>query len=340
MLTLITPTGARPAAFDLCQRMMVRQTYKEPVRWIIVDDGEVPSKITIQRAGWKIDVIRPEPFWNPGDNTQGRNLNLALDAADPESVLVFIEDDDWYSPQWLDEIARRSKNAELVGECDAIYYNVRSRRYSRLANMDHASLRCSAIRGQAIDTFREVLKTPYRYYDMRLWKEHGDKAVFESRFTVGMKGLPGRPGIALGHDYYRGNSDRNAEFLRTLIGNDADWYLPFYEESGMTEKYIVLKAFRHDFRNWKPGEFFTSKKRIDVELHLHAKKIARAAEAPKPAETPRKMEVESQAKKLKETVVEKTTETETADEPQQESPAEPEQPEAPKYRGRKKAFGI
>lgn len=343
VLTVITPTGERPAAFGLCQKMIARQTYRGAIRWIVVDDGKEPSEITVRRRNLEIEVIRPTPFWKPGDNTQGRNLRAAMDRVSPDDLVVFWEDDDWYSPKWLSEIARRAGAAELVGESHAIYYNVRTRRVSHLGNDTHASLRCSAIRGAALDTFREVLETPYKYYDMRLWRKHPEGAVFKTRLTVGMKGLPGRPGIALGHDGRKGEFDRDGEVLRSLIGDDADFYLPFYEENKMADAgWVVLRPFRYNRRDWKKGEAFEPKRRIDAELHEHAKLIARGSgDAPRLAKPPRKMKVEAPAKKLAEAIIEKSPEPE-APKVEDEAPAEAakadEQPEAPdeKPRFRKK----
>jgi len=346
-LTLITPTGERPYAFALCQRMMARQDYKGPVRWIVVDDGEVPSEITIRRTGWAVEVIRPEPKWKPGDNTQGRNLNLALDAADSGDVVVFIEDDDWYSPKWLSEIARQISRAELVGEADAVYYNARTRRWSRLGNFEHASLRCSAIRDGALETLRRVLETPYKYYDQRLWKAHADKALFNTRLTVGMKGLPGRAGIALGHIGMRGAHDADGTQLERLIGKDADWYLPLYEELQMNEtKWIVTKPIRYNGKNLQPGDEFVPAKRLDAELFAHAKKIEQRTATPAPAEKPKKMKIEKQAEKVKEQIVERAPEPA----PEPPEPSEPvdlagsteaeENLDAPKPRARRKSFGI
>lgn len=53
-LTLLTATGERQEAFDLCQRWMQRQTFEGSVRWVIVDDGEKEQKITFNRKNWNI----------------------------------------------------------------------------------------------------------------------------------------------------------------------------------------------------------------------------------------------------------------------------------------------
>lgn len=326
MITVLTPTGERPEAFDLCQKQMQRQTYQGPVRWIVIDDGEVPSSVTLQRRNWTVEVIRPEPFWKPGDNTQGRNLKAGLELAGPDCLLTVVEDDDWYHPDWLQYVADNAHRAELVGEGRAIYYNVRGRVWRNLGNTEHASLRCSFMRGDALKSFAKSLETPTRYYDLRLWGLHADKCVTDSRLTVGMKGLPGRPGIATGHDGIRGNYDPNGEHLRSLIGEDADWYLPFYRTSNM-KKPIVTRAFRHEHRNWKVGEEFTPKNRFAIELHVHAQKVEWRNVDPAPK---REMKIERPAVKMQQAIVEKAPPAvETAPEP-----VEDQEEQRPRKRGK------
>lgn len=312
MLTILTPTGERLEAFALCARMMARQTYKRPVHWIIVDDGREPVPLPRIR-NWRIEIIRPEPLWVPGANTQGRNLRAGLDAMASDAVLTVVEDDDYYASGWLQWVADNAPSAELIGEGEAIYYNVRRRRWRQLGNTEHASLRCSAMRGAAIDAFRDVLATPYRYYDLKLWAQHGDRKVFPRRLTVGMKGMPGRPGIALGHDG-RGNDDASAAKLCELIGDDADWYLPFFDKEGAMEKLIVTKPFRYAKRNWRVGEEFQPESRLDGELHMHARKVKKVSVSAPPSPR-RELRVETQTEKMHAETVVKTDAPDDAEKP-------------------------
>ena len=80
MLQIITATGARPEALALCHRWMRAQTYTGQVLWLIVDDGPAPSPIEKMPDNWRTVVIRPAPFWQPGQNTQARNLLRGIDA--------------------------------------------------------------------------------------------------------------------------------------------------------------------------------------------------------------------------------------------------------------------
>jgi len=129
MLTLLTTTGSRPKAWEICQKLMARQTYKGQVRWIVVDDGEKEQEIDFKPTNgiWHMEIYRPEPLWQPGQNTQARNLLTGLAVIKNEENLVIIEDDDFYATDWLETVEQQLQKAELVGECHARYYNVKKR---------------------------------------------------------------------------------------------------------------------------------------------------------------------------------------------------------------------
>lgn len=229
MLTLLTATGARPEAWAICERLMLRQDYAGPVHWIIVDDGPEPQPVTFQREGWTLQVIRPHPYWQPGQNTQARNLMAGLAVVPAGARLVIIEDDDWYRGDWLYTADRALENAELVGEYRARYYNIPMRRARQLSNTQHASLCSTAMRGAAIDTFRWACQRHAKFIDLELWRKHRSRYLFGTpggNRVCGIKGLPGRGGIGMGHSKdFAGTHDPDGRILREWIGDDADLYL-------------------------------------------------------------------------------------------------------------------
>lgn len=224
MLTIITPTGNRPKAFSLCETMMARQTYAGKVRWIIVDDGTPSQDVSFQRDGWKVKVVRPKPLWKKGNNTQARNMLAGLAHVSSDDVVVIVEDDDYYHPTWLDVIAIQSRHAELVGETCARYYNVATGRYGEMTNSHHASLCASAVRGSAIDTLRDVCDEKCKFIDVELWRRVSDSHLFSGHRVVGIKGLPGRDGIGIGHRATFGSVDAEGNILRGWIGGDVAMY--------------------------------------------------------------------------------------------------------------------
>jgi len=347
MLTIITPTGARPEAFAQCKRLMQRQLYSGPVYWIIIDDGAEHTDTTFEKEGWRLKVIRPEQKWKPGDNTQRTNLLLGLDEAERFSAergeplrLTVWEDDDWYAPTWLSTLVREMESAELVGEIIARYYNVRSRRYDRLHNFTHASLRCSGMRDGALKTFREVLGSHSQYYDFKLWKAHKRKRVFRGTETVGIKGLPGRPGIAIGHLTDKGRPDFELTELRKMIGDDVDFYAEFYEESlnmtkpSKTKKMKALVSFKYgELGQIHEGDVFHLRSNEEEHLFLANGRACNvdAETAPTPKRTrSRKLKTVTQEEKLAENTVEK------ADANQEDKEEEPQPKSSPFSRRKRK----
>lgn len=227
MLTLLTTTGTRPEAFDLCQRYMMRQTFAGKVRWVIVDDGEEMQPLWFSRDNWTTIVLRPMPRWS-GASTQQRNLIYGLGVVGYDERVVVIEDDDWYAPDWLETCARHLQTCELFGESRAIYYNVRTRVYRQLKNTRHASLCATAMRGRALQLFRKRCEENHHFIDAELWKRTPSeiKRLIDSRMVVGMKGLPGRGNLGIG-ERLSGQPDPEMARLEAVIGRDVDFYRAF-----------------------------------------------------------------------------------------------------------------
>lgn len=226
MLTLLTATGGRQKAFTILERLMLRQTYTGPVRWVIVDDVAPYQNVTFQREGWELDISHPGPLWSPGQNTQARNLLHGLSRIGPDARLVIIEDDDHYAPDWLEKCNAELEKSELVGESRARYYNVKTRVGRQLNNDRHASLCCTAMRGAAIEAFKTVCRPGVQFIDINLWKMHPSKHLFAGNRVTGIKGMPGRGGIGMGHrPDFSGTRDLNGLLLKSWIGKDAEFYL-------------------------------------------------------------------------------------------------------------------
>lgn len=204
---------------------MSAQTYSGAVRWVVVDDGEEAQPMTFHREGWEVVMIRPTPFWQPGQNTQARNLLAGLDAIGSDERLVIIEDDDWYAPDWLSTVSAKLEQSELVGESQARYYNIALRRGRQLSNNAHASLCSTAMRGDALSVFRSVCYRSQKFIDLDLWRRARSRHLFGGHRVVGIKGLPGRGGIGMGHrDDFSGKDDADGSLLRAWVGDDAGMY--------------------------------------------------------------------------------------------------------------------
>lgn len=233
MLTLLTVTGMRPEVWAICEKLMLRQTYEGYARWIIVDDGVDRQPITFRRNKWMLTVVYPEHVWKDNMNTQIMNLKLGMKLVQPNDRLVIIEDDDCYHPNWLKKVNNWLNKHDLVGEASARYYNVVNKGAKKMGNMKHASLCSTAMKGKAIDFFRFKLQQQgQKFIDKDLWPEfQGSKQLYQSAMVVGMKGLPGRMGIGIGHHpeflVNNGRHDVDRNILSNWVGPNTDLYAQY-----------------------------------------------------------------------------------------------------------------
>jgi hypothetical protein len=235
-VSLLTPTGGRPEAFKLCETWMKRQTI-QPYEWIVVDDFETPTKCTMGQK-----VIRRTPYWKPGENTLQLNLIEGLKAVTGDIVLI-IEDDDWYHPNYIENMIRKfqeyfdefencaseslvlNKPSLIVAEALTKYYNIKNYSYMIHPNIDHGSLFQTGFTADLIPQILLYLNMYQRetWFDLILWKtiKNCHKVMFMTKYpwSVGIKNLPGRNGLGYGHvqkmDYM---DERPFKILTNWIG--------------------------------------------------------------------------------------------------------------------------
>lgn len=239
-VSVITLTGDRPLAFDFCTNWIKNQIFK-PDQWIIVDDGEKPLNIPDLPF---VDYYRRDPLDTDPVHTLVLNLEIALSKVKWDYI-IFMEDDEYYSPEYINEMVKRLKNYDIVGIGRSRYYHISGRKYGVHENMGHASLAQTAIKKSLLDLAQRL--TPGDpFYDLRLWKNfNGNLAErcvlppnikvkinnkslifddFENPLYVGMKGFPGRKGIGSGHTSNQGwyKPDISDNILRKWIRNKND----------------------------------------------------------------------------------------------------------------------
>lgn len=258
-LTLLTPTGERPQALNLCARWIAEQTiiknakdfeYPASIEWIVIDDGRLQTNIGVP-AGVEIRHIRSIPAWEPGQNTQVRNLKAGLLTVDAD-LIAFIEDDDCYLPHYLENAIRAfMADPKLLvwGERPTTYYNVKHRKFRRLDNQRYAILAATVIRREAIPVFLSSLDYANKKgIDSNFWYrvregELRNKSLLQrcgydgyKAGVVGIKGMPGRPGIGTGfHEADKSkywHKDPESKKLTKFVGPErAAIYAEFYEPS-------------------------------------------------------------------------------------------------------------
>jgi len=222
MIYLLTPTGGRAEGLALLGEYLDAQTYTGLAKWIVVEDVDPASRIPQTR--FETEVIRPAWRWQPGMNTQAKCLLAGLELVPDGSTILILEDDDAYLPNYLQATVEAMHTADLVGEAPSRYYNVATSRWRVMGSRGHASLACTALRGPAVALLREVCKGGSRRIDMDLWQKfRGAKRLLDTQNTIGIKGLPGRAGIGVGHRSNFGDPDTTG-ILRRWLGDYADNY--------------------------------------------------------------------------------------------------------------------
>lgn len=228
-ISLVTPTGGRPEAFALCERWMARQTVKFD-QWIVFDDVSPRTAYPQNR----VEVLRPllKDEWQPGQNTLARNLLLGLQQTTGD-LIFFIEDDDYYPPDYIANTVSYWKGAErkpkALGYRKASYYHLPTSTHNVFHNMNYASLCQTVIHSS---TKEQILSVLGGTIDVDFWALVEDLDGFclidDNGGVIGIKGMPGRPGIGVGHKNQKGwFRDSNCRMLQKWVGQDYIHYLPY-----------------------------------------------------------------------------------------------------------------
>ena len=158
-VTVITCTGDRPESFKLLQKWMSQQTMK-PKQWIVVDDGFdplYPSK--------EFEYIRREPAKEDYSHTLCLNFEKALEIVKYDKVIV-MEDDDWYSPTYIDYMYQFLDKADLVGLGNLIFYYPSIGKYMERKSVRHPAFAQTAFRKVIIPIIREICRSAPADYEL------------------------------------------------------------------------------------------------------------------------------------------------------------------------------
>lgn len=235
MITLITPTGSRPEAFEMCKEFISNQSYTGEVQWIVIDDGEEPLKKFFidhvkSRGDIYVEQYRGPKTWKPNINTQRLNLDASISKIKGGVVFV-IEDDDYYSPNYLEAYMSLIPYYDVVGEANTKYYNLHHASYRAMENYEHSSLCQTAFVRSLLPLFEESVNSGELYIDIVFWeKVMRSRSIkkcllTEANLSIGIKGLPGRQGIGIGHrpKAFISDDDINST-LKTWTGDDFKYY--------------------------------------------------------------------------------------------------------------------
>jgi hypothetical protein len=237
-ITAVTATHNRPEAFALCERHVSKQKL-QPFQWIVLDDGKYPAVPTMGQ-----DYIY-EPSWAGRSSLPNKMAAIVSRNLVRGDMVIFVEDDDYYAPDWFEVCHRGVQSVQLFGEGRALYYNVRSRWWQRHDNMVHASLCSTACHRSALPALLTVSETCQQigspWLDTHFWSERSltrhmiDPMTTANGFrhrVVGIKGMPGAEGYSMQHrqKVFHTVDDPDLQNLTQFIGaEEAKLYAEFHD---------------------------------------------------------------------------------------------------------------
>lgn len=198
---LIPDRGDRPALLHNCMRMMAAQTVL-PAKLLIVGPDVVPVVP---------DVCDITKRYRTG-------YNMLRDQG--YDVIAFIENDDWYSPQYLETMADRwllFKEPQLMGTAYTIYYHLKLRAWFEIKHPRRASAMNTFIKP---DLWIDWPDDREPFTDAHIWKQMpGCLFTPEHPIAIGMKhgeGLCG--GLTHNNRFSRFiNKDYELEWLKSVV---------------------------------------------------------------------------------------------------------------------------
>lgn len=190
---------------------MLRQTL--PFEWLVCNSGK-PLTLVAGQKQIQTPSKRPiESFHN--------NLISGLSEATGEYIF-FIEDDDWYAPNYLEQTLKEIGDYQLFGEGRAKYYHIPTRTYKTHINSNHASLCQTVIHKSVKDWLINYISTSHQIYvDLHMWRHAPVKrkvVVRDKSLCIGIKGL-GSVGLGNGHRRLR-ERDEDLSVLKSWVGED------------------------------------------------------------------------------------------------------------------------
>jgi len=207
---IIPDRGDRPTFTANCLRMIAAQTL-QPSQIIHVNDkpkGQLPDITYRYRTGYS-------------------QVNKDID------VIAFIENDDWYSPTYLEnsaELWHNSGKPDLLGRTETIYYNINERAYFTMKHSNRSSAMNTLIRPNLKINW---CKDSEVYTDLHLWYNVPNihKVIIPQPLNcLGIKHGVGLCGGKNHTDYLHRyiNKDDDMFWLMSLVDNES---YKFYNES-------------------------------------------------------------------------------------------------------------
>lgn len=218
-ISLITPTCDRPQAVALCEKWVAAQTLTH-FEWIVVDGGQKPAVLTMGQQ----HILNPSP---KGHANFIGNVLRGLSAVTGDFVIM-VEDDDALLPKHFETSMNWLRKVNAAGSRWMNYYNLEHKCWRRILN-SCSSLASTSFRADAIPVMqraaKEALKRGEYHVDRYFWREMGTAGLHDETTVIGIKGIPGTPGLGIGHRPGAGwKPDPTGAKLREWLGEDARLY--------------------------------------------------------------------------------------------------------------------
>jgi len=216
-ISIITPTGDRLEGIQNLGMFLLNQTLENVlIEWVVVDDGETQAcakalaelgESALANRGISVFYVRRKFVRSDqGPKSLARNVLEGLKVISAPRLLI-MEDDDCYREWYLEEMFSRLQKAQMVGPLFQKYYHLPSMTYRIYRNRGSAFCStgiCEAAYPLLIEACRTGLQGS-KGIDAKLW-QLGEKGGYsqdifspEKDPVIGIKGLPGRRGIGVGH---------------------------------------------------------------------------------------------------------------------------------------------
>lgn len=146
-------------------------------------------------------------------------------------LVIFWEDDDWYSNDYIETIFNSwisNGKPDIIGFGKTIYYHLFVKNYLVINHPTRASACCTAVTKEILNT--KFPDDTYPYLDMEIWAQINKKYVINTErfYHVGIKhgiGLVGGGGHPENWRKYQ-HKDGNLKFLSSIVDSES---LEFYK---------------------------------------------------------------------------------------------------------------
>jgi hypothetical protein len=184
--TITATRNERPKFLAFCKYQLSRMNTK-PDKSYFIDYPAIDGKVDL--------VLRIK-----------KGIELAK--ADGFELVFIVEDDDFYSKNYFDNIP----DADFIGEPETFYYNLRNNTYQVFDHPKRSSLFTTGFKISAIEDFRWP-HDEYKNLDVALWAHNQKKQIaWRSTGAIGIKHGQGLCG-GNGHKWNMKNKDKDWEWL-------------------------------------------------------------------------------------------------------------------------------